>query len=107
MTGGQPLYIYIVEPLDQYELHFEIEIKGEQSHRRAVGKGNLSFFRLNSIESRALSKLLITSGTCKTPKRGRGRHFNRIDMISGKVNCESQQTRVMLSPTELYDRAKV
>ena len=33
-----------------------------------------------------LSKLLITCGACKTPIRGRGRQFKRIDSISGKVN---------------------
>ena len=66
-------------------MDFEIEIKrdipiGVQLLRQ------LSFFRLISIRSRVFSKPLITSGTCKTPKRGRGRHFNRTDVISGKVN---------------------
>ena len=46
----------------------------------------LSFLRLISIKSPVLSKRLIACGKCKTPIRGRGRQFNRIDSISGKVN---------------------
>ena len=34
-----------------------------------------------------MSKLLITCGTRKTPARGLGRQFKRIDSISVKVNC--------------------
>ena len=49
----------------------------------------MSFFRLISIRYHVLSKSLITSGTCKTLKRGPGRHFNnRTDIISRKVNCQ-------------------
>ena len=39
------------------------------------------------------SKPLITSGTCDTLERGRGRHFGRTDEISRKVNHNGNNHR--------------
>ena len=44
-----------------------------------------------------LSKRLITCGKCKTPIQGRGRQFNRIDWILGKVSSEKK-----VSPGEVF-----
>ena len=44
------------------------------------------FVSINFNKLSCVVKVTITYGRCKTPVRGRGRQFNRIDFISGKVN---------------------
>ena len=53
--------------------------------KQSVNKCLLLLFRLISKNSHVLSKPLITSGMYKTPKRDRGRHLNRNEMISGNA----------------------
>ena len=64
------------------ELDFEIEIKGDN----AIGVQLIKAVFFLQVNFRLISKPLITSGMCRTSKRGPGRHFNTIDMIPEKVD---------------------
>ena len=61
------------------ESSFEVEVKG--GHPNSGQSIEVNFFRLISINSHVLSKLVITYEMYKTSGRDRGRQVDKIDSI--------------------------